>query len=41
MDTKIGIWGWGWVGAFLALFIGIGASGMRKTKNDEDFAVAR
>ena len=41
MDTNIGIWGWGWVGAFLALFIGIGVYGMRKTKNDEDFAVAR
>ena len=41
MDTYIGLWGWAWVAVFLALFIGIGVWGMRKTSNDEDFAVAR
>ena len=41
MDTYIGLWGWAWVVVFLALFIGIGVWGMRKTSNDEDFAVAR
>ena len=41
MDTYIGLWGWAWVTVFLALFIGIGVWGMRKTSNDEDFAVAR
>ena len=41
MDTYIGMWGWIWVVAFLVLFIGIGVWGMKKTKNDEDFAVAR
>ena len=41
MDTYIGLWGWAWVAVFLALFIGIGFWGMRKTSNDEDFAVAR
>ncbi|HUU73049.1 MAG TPA: hypothetical protein VMW70_10520 [Burkholderiales bacterium] len=40
-DTNIGIWGWIWVVVFLLLFIGIGAYGMRKTKTEEDFAVAR
>ena len=41
MDTYIGLWGLAWVVVFLALFIGIGVWGMRKTSNDEDFAVAR
>lgn len=41
MDTYIGLWGWAWVVVFLVLFIGIGIWGMRKTNNDEDFAVAR
>ena len=41
MDTYIGLGGWAWVAVFLALFIGIGVWGMRKTSNDEDFAVAR
>ena len=41
MDTYIGMWGWILVVAFLVLFIGIGVWGMKKTKNDEDFAVAR
>lgn len=41
MDTYIGLWGWAWVAVFLALFIGIGVWGMRKTSNHEDFAVAR
>ena len=41
MDTYIGLWGWAWVAVFLTLFIGIGVWGMRKTSNDEDFAVAR
>ncbi|MDA0360286.1 MAG: hypothetical protein O3A99_03000 [Proteobacteria bacterium] len=41
MDAYIGLWGWAWVAVFLALFIGIGVWGMRKTSNDEDFAVAR
>ena len=41
MDTYIGLWGWAWVAVFLALFVGIGVWGMRKTSNDEDFAVAR
>ena len=36
MDTYIGLWGWAWVAVFLALFIGIGVWGMRKTSNDED-----
>ncbi len=40
-DTNIGAWGWIWVVVFLALFIGIGAYAMRKTKTEEDFAVAR
>jgi len=40
-DTNIGVWGWIWVVAFLLIFIGIGAYGMRKTKTEEDFAVAR
>ncbi len=40
-NTYIGMWGWIWVGVFLALFIAIGAYGMRKTKSEEDFAVAR
>ncbi len=39
--TNVGVWGWIWVGMFLLLFIGIGAYGMRKTKTEEDFAVAR
>ncbi|MFZ9961979.1 MAG: sodium:solute symporter family protein [Burkholderiales bacterium] len=41
MNTNLGAWGWGWVGVFLALFVGIGFYAMRKTKSDEDFAVAR
>ncbi len=41
MDTYIGMWGWIWVVAFLVLFISIGVWGMKKTNNDEDFAVAR
>jgi len=40
-DTNIGAWGWIWVVVFLALFIGMGVYGMRKTKTEEDFAVAR
>ncbi len=39
--VNVGVWGWIWVGMFLLLFIGIGAYGMRKTKTEEDFAVAR
>ena len=39
--VSIGAWGWIWISVFLVLFIGIGAYGMRKTKNEEDFAVAR
>ncbi|MEL0130098.1 MAG: hypothetical protein VW880_01710, partial [Betaproteobacteria bacterium] len=41
MDTNIGMWGWGWIAVFLTLFVGIGVYGMKKTKSDEDFAVAR
>lgn len=40
-STNIGIWGWVWMVAFMLLFIGIGAYAMRKTKTEEDFAVAR
>jgi SSS family transporter len=40
-DTNIGAWGWIWVVVFMLLFIGMGAYGMRKTKTEEDFAVAR
>jgi Na+/proline symporter len=40
-ETNIGAWGWIWVVVFLLLFIGMGAYGMRKTKTEEDFAVAR
>ncbi len=40
-DTNIGAWGWIWVVVFLALFIGMGVYGMRKTQTEEDFAVAR
>ena len=37
----VGIWGWIWMGLFLAVFLGIGLYGMRKTQTGEDFAVAR
>ncbi|MDA0237230.1 MAG: sodium:solute symporter family protein [Proteobacteria bacterium] len=41
MDTYIGMWGWGLLAASILMFIGIGFAGMKKTKTDEDFAVAR
>jgi Na+/proline symporter len=40
-SANIGTWGWIWVGVFLLLFVGMGVYGMRKTKTEEDFAVAR
>jgi len=40
-ETNIGAWGWAWLVAFMLMFISIGAYGMRKTKTEEDFAVAR
>jgi Na+/proline symporter len=39
--VDVGLWGWVWIAAFLALFVGIGIYGMRKTKTGDDFAVAR
>jgi Na+/proline symporter len=40
-ETNIGAWGWIWLVVFMLIFIGIGTYGMRKTKTEEDFAVAR
>lgn len=40
-QTNIGAWGWIWLIAFMLIFIGIGTYGMRKTRTEEDFAVAR
>jgi Na+/proline symporter len=39
--TGAGAWTWVWIAAFLALFVGVGIQGMRKTKTGDDFAVAR
>jgi SSS family transporter len=40
-SVDLGVWGWVWTGVFLALFIGMGTYGLRKTRTGEDFAVAR
>ena len=34
-------WGWIWLALFVSIVIGLGIYGMRRTRTEEDFAVAR